>query len=189
MLLDSLKDFEWYNEPKDVRFNETGMSVVCQEKTDFWQSAAHHFSKDDGHFFFSESKGDFCLIVKWVLDKPAESFSQCGIMLRADSQNWFKFGTMAENEDSPKLGSSLTKLGSSDWAVVNLSKPIKEMWYKLVRNQDDYIAYYSEDGIIYKQNRLFFLPAEMGKIKVGVYAASPQQKEFIANLEILNLVA
>lgn len=187
MLLDSLKDFEWYNEPEDVYFMETGMSVVSKSKTDFWQSKGHKFQKDDGHFFYTESKGDFRLIIKWRLEEPSDFFCQSGIMLRTDSQNWFKFSLMSENKEQAKLGSSLTISGSSDWAVIDLPNPVREIWYKLVRNQDDYIAYYSLDGKKYSQHRLLYLPSEQGKVKVGAYVASPQIKDFEACLEILDM--
>ena len=51
MLLTNLRDFEWYNEPEDVSFEERGMAVLTKNKTDFWQSKHHNFKKDDGHFF------------------------------------------------------------------------------------------------------------------------------------------
>ena len=47
MRLDALKDFEWYNEPENVRFSDLGMVVNCKPKTDFWQSAHHNFKKDN----------------------------------------------------------------------------------------------------------------------------------------------
>ncbi len=189
MLLDALKDFEWQNEPENVRFNENGMVVLSRNKTDFWQSKGHHFQKDDGHFFFCESKGDFRLITKWKLNEPSDAFCQSGMMLRVDEKNWFKFSLMSENKEQSKLGSSLTVNGSSDWAVIDLPYPVTEIWYKLVRNQDDYIAYYSLDGVKYFQHRLFYLPSDQGRIKVGAYIASPQQSNFEACLEILDLEA
>lgn len=51
MFLEQLRDFEWYNEPADVSFDERGMRVLSRARTDFWQSLHHRFSKDDGHFF------------------------------------------------------------------------------------------------------------------------------------------
>ena len=189
MLLDSLKDFEWYNEPENVRFNDAGMIVESRAGTDFWQSKNHNFIKDNGHFFFCEAKGDFRLIVKWCLSEAIGNFSQCGLMLRQDARNWFKFSLMSESAEKAKLGSSINYAGNSDWAVIDLPYPPTEIWYKLVRNQDDYIAYYSLDGVKYSQHRLFYMPSNQGKIKVGAYTAAPQQKDFEACLEILDFEA
>ena len=38
MFLEQLRDFEWYNEPADVSFDERGMRVLSRARTDFWQS-------------------------------------------------------------------------------------------------------------------------------------------------------
>lgn len=186
MLLDALKDFEWYNEPENVRFNDFGMVVNTRPKTDFWQSTHHNFHKDSGHFFFSRIDRDFELVVKWSFEK-AYKFDQCGIMLRVDERNWFKISIMSEDAEKTKLGSSLTNFGYSDWAVVNLDIPLKEIWYKLKRYNGDYIAYYSLDGIKYVQLRLFHLINDNNELKVGAYACSPQRSDFECVLEVLDL--
>ena len=36
MLLESLKQFDWMNEPANVRFDENGMVVLAKYRTDFW---------------------------------------------------------------------------------------------------------------------------------------------------------
>lgn len=186
MLLDALKDFEWYNEPENVRFNDLGMVVNAKAQTDFWQSTHHSFHKDNGHFFFSRIKKDFTLVVKWRFDN-ADAFDQCGIMLRVDERNWFKFGTMSERKDNPKLGSSLTNFGYSDWAVIELAKPVTEIWYKLQCHGTDYIAYYSLDGKNYHQSRMFHLVNDAETVKIGAYIAAPQHSDFEGTLEILDL--
>lgn len=186
MLLDALKDFEWYNEPENVRFNELGMVINTKPKTDFWQSTHHNFHKDNGHFFYTRAQGDFSLLVKWSFDK-AYAFDQCGLMLRVDGLNWFKLSLMSETIDKPKLGSSLTNFGYSDWAVVDLNTAVSEIWYKLQCCNGDYIAFYSLDGEVFHQLRLFHLVNDQGEIKVGAYAAAPQRSDFECILEILDL--
>ena len=39
MLLEALRDFEWYNEAADVAFGERGVRVTAAPQTDFWQDA------------------------------------------------------------------------------------------------------------------------------------------------------
>lgn len=186
MLLDALKDFEWYNEPENVRFNDWGMVINTKPKTDFWQSTHHNFKKDNGHFFFTRVSGDFSLVVKWHFDK-AYAFDQCGLMMRIDERNWFKASLMSETADKPKLGSSLTNFGYSDWAVLDLQTPVTEIWYKLICRQSDCIAYYSLDGQNYRQLRLFHLVNDGGEAKVGAYTAAPQRSDFECTLEVLDL--
>ena len=52
MILENLKNFEWYNEPANVTFGSHELEITAAEGTDFWQSKHHNFFKDDGHFFF-----------------------------------------------------------------------------------------------------------------------------------------
>lgn len=177
MLLDALKYFEWYNEPENVRFNDMGMVVCSRPKTDFWQSTHHNFHKDNGHFFFTRSSKDFTITLQWYFDQ-AFRFDQCGLMLRADERNWFKAGLMSELETAPKLGSSLTNFGYSDWAVLDLEPPLHNIWYRLRRNGGDYIAYYSLDGENFRQLRLFHLMNDNPEVKIGAYACSPQRSGF-----------
>lgn len=186
MLLDALKRFEWYNEPENVRFNELGMVVNAKPKTDFWQSTHHNFHKDNGHFFFTRAMNNFTLTVKWHFEK-AYQFDQCGLMLRVDERNWFKLSLMSENPTTPKLGSSLTNFGYSDWAVQELDKMPQEIWYRLKRNGSDYIAYFSLDGFTYKQLRLFHLVNDNPEVKIGAYVAAPQRSDFECVLETLEL--
>lgn len=43
MILENLKNFEWYNEPANVVFGSHELEIVAAEGTDFWQSAHHNF--------------------------------------------------------------------------------------------------------------------------------------------------
>lgn len=107
MLLDALRDFTWYNEPHNVRFIEEGMIVEVAEQTDFWQSAAHNFHRDNGHFFYTEKTGDFTLTLKWHSDEPL-AFAQCGVMVRLDNLNWAKGGVLSPDLYKPQLGTVVT---------------------------------------------------------------------------------
>ena len=46
MLLETLKEFDWMNEPQRVRFDEEGMHVAAKYRTDFWCCARYDFKKD-----------------------------------------------------------------------------------------------------------------------------------------------
>ena len=74
MLLESLKQFDWMNEPANVRFDEKGMNVIAKYRTDFWCCARYDFRKDDGHFFFSYVLGDFCCDLNWEFGLIALAF-------------------------------------------------------------------------------------------------------------------
>lgn len=183
MLLDSLKDFEWYNEPFNVRFIEQGMVVEPLEKTDFWQSSHHNFHKDDGHFFFTRRYGDFTITLKWHTE-GAFAYDQCGLMLRVDNLNWVKAACLSPSLIQPQIGSVVTQKGYSDWASAG-AHPLNDVWYRLKRRGGDYVLSYSLDGINYTQLRTFTLLDDEEAVKVGAYICSPQRKGFSAVLEMI----
>lgn len=181
MLLEQLRDFEWYNEPLDVSFDERGMKVLSRDKTDFWQSLHHKFYKDDGHFFFTRKTGDFSLVIRWDFETNG-NFDQCGIMLRIDERNWLKASVMFESFRQPMLGSCATNNGYSDWAAQDIPMGINQIWYKIKRIRGDYVIYFSLDGIKFKQIRMLHLLNDLPEVKVGAYVCSPQREGFEATL-------
>lgn len=186
MLLETLKEFDWLNEPQRVRFDEDGMYVTSKYRTDFWCCARHDFRKDDGHFFFSYVLGEFCCDLDWAFEE-AKSFDQCGIMLRTDANNWFKASIMYENDEYPMLATSLTNDGFSDLATIPLPRGTKHVWYRLKKRKGCYIASYSLDGSEFMQLRKFYLIHDADDVKVGAYICSPQRDDFEAVLKNLQL--
>lgn len=186
MLLDTLKEFDWMNEPQQVRFDDDGMFVRAKYRTDFWCCARHNFRKDDGHFFFSYALGDFCCDLDWSFENIGP-FDQCGIMLRLDVNNWFKISIMSESEQAPKIATSLTVDGYSDLASVDIEPGVKHIWYRLKKRKGCYIASYSSDGQNYKELRKFYMVHDSDEMKIGAYICSPQSEDFSAvlhNLEV-----
>lgn len=184
MILDSLKDFQWLNDPVDVFFNEKGMNVLAREKTDFWQSAHHNFAKDNGHFFYAYRMGDFSMTLKWSF-VTLNQFQQCGIMVRIDEKNWIKASLMYDDAAYPKLGSAVTQRGYSDWAPQNMPLPLNEIWYRISKKDGDYVVSYSLDGKNFIQIRLAALLADQPEVKVGAYICSPKVSGFEATLELI----
>jgi regulation of enolase protein 1 (concanavalin A-like superfamily) len=188
MLLETLKDFDWKNEPQRVRFDDDGMHVAAKYRTDFWCCARYDFKKDDGHFFYSNTINDFCCDLDWSFAAPG-AFDQCGIMLRTDSENWFKASIMYEDADTPMLATSLTNAGYSDLATLPLPQGVNHVWYRLKKRKGCYIASYSLDGKNYTQIRKFYLLNDADNIQVGAYLCSPQRDDFEAVLHGLTLSA
>jgi len=186
MHFELLENFEWYNDPENVRFEDDAMVIYARSGTDFWQSVHRGFKKDDGHFFFCRQAGDFFLTLKWTFH-PLQHFSQCGIMLRIDERNWFKASLMNETADNTVLATSLSLGGHSDWAGFNLKEAnVTEMWFRLNRVDDDYIAFYSLDGVNFVKIRTFYLKS-YEEVKAGAYLASPNEDNFCAELSHIKL--
>ncbi|MBP5616068.1 MAG: DUF1349 domain-containing protein [Alphaproteobacteria bacterium] len=182
MKLESLIDFEWYNEPDNVVFADQEMKIVAKPQTDFWQAVHHKLSKDNAHFFYKTVADDFELIVKWRCQQSTD-FNQCGLMVRSDERHWFKMSLMSKDERSPEIGTCLTLQGHSDWAGTALSSLPTEIFYKITRKQDDFVAFYSLDGKHFTRLRQFYIPHIDPEIKAGAYIAAPQNKPFEAVLD------
>ena len=158
------------------------MKLSSNSQTDFWQSIHHNFRKDNGHFFYLKKNTDFSCIVHWRSENVT-NFNQCGIMVRVDERNWFKASLMFQDKNVPELGSCLTVKGHSDWAGVMLNEHPSDVWYKLVKRKDDYMAFYSLDGKNYIRLRQFYIDSLGEDIKIGAYLCSPQDNSFEAVLE------
>lgn len=182
MLLDSLKNFSWYNEPQNVRFVEEGMLVETMPQTDFWQAAHHNFSKDDGHFFYTEKRGNFDLTLKWHLGAAVAS-DQCGLMIREDSCNWAKIGFLSPDLSAPQLGCVVTSGGISDWSSHYLPAAPSDLWCKVMCRGDDFVFFCSTDGEKFRQIRMFHFANQQTVIKAGAYCCSPQNHKFECILE------
>ena len=183
MHFEQLENFEWYNDPENVRFENDAMVIYARADTDFWQSIRRGFKKDDGHFFFCRQNGDFFLTLKWKFNQLEKS-SQCGLMLRIDERNWFKASLMNEQSGNNVFVTSLTVGGHSDWSGFNLGESVNELWFRLNRVGDDYIFSYSLDGVKFVKQRMFYLKS-YEEVKVGAYIASPKQNDFCAELSHL----
>ena len=182
MIFENLKNFEWHNEPANGAFGSHELEITAAEGTDFWQCCHHNFFKDDGHFFFIKQSSDFSCVIKWRFAN-AVHYSQCGLMLRADEHNWFKISIMSADENNQEIGSCVTKNGISDWAGARLPENCNELWYKLVRRDDDYVAFYSTDGVDFIRARQFALNSSNVDIKIGAYICAPQDSGFRAVLD------
>lgn len=185
MNFEILENFDWYNEPDNVRFENNEMVIYAQKGTDFWQSIHRDFKKDNAHFFFCRQKSNFSLDLKWNFEQLS-NFSQCGLMLRVDERNWFKLSIMNKNADENILASVLTLSGHSDWAGFDLKCNVNSIWFKIQRVDNDYIVYYSLNGENYIKFRTFYMK-NYEDVKVGAYIASPNDLDFFACLSELNI--
>lgn len=180
MNFEVLENFEWYNEPENVRFEANDMVVYAKEGTDFWQSIQRGFKKDNGHFFFCRKVEDFQLVLKWTIEDLVK-FSQCGIMLRIDERNWFKASIEKETSNEFIITSSLTNGGHSDWSKTDVSSYNGVIWFKIVKVGDEYEVFYSVDGINFVKFKMFYM-FSFEDVKVGACISSLEEENFSAIL-------
>ena len=185
MNFEALENFEWLNDPENVRFENNAMVIYAKPETDFWQSIHRGLSKDSGHFFFSRQNDDFILTLNWKIDVH-QPFAQCGLMVRIDERNWFKVSVMNEISGQEVLVSSLTLNGHSDWCGFDLNGDVSDIWFRVQRVDNDYTVFYSFDGIVYTRLRMFYLQ-NYEDVKVGAYMANPSENEFFAELSAVKI--
>ena len=181
------KNFLWTREPKNYTITEEKIEIVTEPNTDLWQRTYYHFRNDNAPLLQIElSDKYFSFIVKTEFDSK-KRFDQCGIIMYLDSENWLKASIEYENEEFQHLGSVVTNHGYSDWATTEIEASVKEMWYRLSRREDDFCIESSIDGKRFKQMRICHMFEAKEKIKVGIYACSPEASSFKAtfrNIEI-----
>ena len=168
--------FYWFNEPDRFNFSD-GLEIYTNEKTDFWQKTHYGFERDDGHCLFTRVPGDFSLYTH-VEYKPETQYDQCGLMVRTDKENWIKVSTEYESKQVSRLGSVVTNLGYSDWATQDISSDYKEMWYRINKEDKDFLLEFSFDGEVWSQMRIAHLHMVKKELEVGVYACSPLGRMF-----------
>lgn len=166
----------WYNEPPYYGIGN-GLEVTTRERSEFWQGTYYGFKQDDGHCLLTRIAEDFA-ITTHVIFQARNRHDQCGLMVRIDAENWIKVFTECHGEASNKLGSVVTNLGFSDWAVQDAPPTRDDMWYRIQSRGSDFLLEHSPDGKNWQQMRLAHLHKKTPHYAVGVYACSPADDNF-----------
>ena len=177
MLLEALRDFQWYNDPKEFSFGQQGVKIISAPQSDFWQDKVRKYSKDDGHFFYGERSGSFAMSTCWRLG-DIKDFAQSGLMGRIDENHWFKISIMSKDGCTQNIGTVVTNSGNSDMALTPLDTTVSKIWFKVRRSSDGLFELsYSLNGATYSAIRRFRLLPDRDRIFVGVYCCSPSEQE------------
>lgn len=167
--------FSWMNKPARSSLEDGVLSLTTEPDTDFWQRTHYGFRRDNGHAFvmpLAESFS-FSVVVEFF---PASQYDQCGIILYADADNWAKVSVEYEDDDFSRMGSVVTNLGYSDWATTDISSDIRRKHYRISRKGQDFLVEQSDDGVDWRQMRVFHMHRDLVGAMVGVYACSPSDE-------------
>lgn len=173
-------ELAWIRAPKQSIITENAVEIITEPNTDLWQRTYYGFQNDNAPIL--QMKTDekyFSFTVKTAFQSKCR-FDQCGIAMYLDSENWLKASVEFENAQYQRLGSVVTNHGYSDWATVDISADIKEMWYRFSRRESDYCLECSADGVTFKQMRICHMWEGADEITFGIYACSPEQSSFKA---------
>lgn len=185
---------QWINKPKSSKVDVDKVEIITDPETDFWQRSYYGFRNDNAPALLMISDINFTFTTN-VAFNYKKQFDQCGLIIYADSENWFKAAVEYENDDFSRLGSVVTNNGHSDWATTDIDT-VASIWFRLSRRGPDFLIESSFDGIKFQQMRIFHLhclgetSVEMGQqdppippekpIRFGLYACSPVESSFAA---------
>ena len=172
----TLEKMNWFNEPEQWSIEGDKLTMTITPKSDYWRISHYGFTVDDAPFYYAEYGGEFEAKVKVCGDYKTR-FDQAGMMIRIDHENYIKTGI--EFVDGKYNLSTVVTHHTSDWSVIALDKPVKELWIKAVRRLDAIEIFYSFDDKTYTMMRNAWMESNR-PVKIGMMGASPDGDGFKA---------
>ncbi len=179
MQAQSLEKMQWFNEPEAWKIENSQLQMQVPGHTDFWRISHYGFTVDDGPFLYTTRGGEFEAKVRIKGDYKVR-FDQAGMMIRIDKENYLKAGI--EYVDGKYNLSCVVTHHTSDWSVIQLDKPVKELWIKAVRRRDAIEIFYSFDDKEYTMMRNCWME-DNTPVMVGMVAACPDGEGFLATFD------
>ena len=170
----TLEKMNWFNEPADWSISDGKLTMSVTPKSDYWRISHYGFTVDDAPFYYAEYGGEFEAKLKVKGDYKVR-FDQSGMMIRIDHENYIKTGI--EFVDGKYNLSTVVTHHTSDWSVIALDRPVKELWIKAVRRLDAIEIFYSFDDKEYTLMRNAWMEANR-PVKIGMMAACPDGDGF-----------
>lgn len=174
-----MENMQWFNEPAAWKVQDGCLEVTTSPKSDFWRKTHYGFTRDSGHFFYQEIRGDFTVEVR-VNGRYEALYDQAGLMLRVDSENWIKTGI--EYFDNLQHASAVVTRDFSDWSVAPLQDNPPSLWLRVTRKAEAVEIFYSLDGQSYTLLRVAYL-VPSAVTQVGPMCASPDGPGFNVTFE------
>ncbi len=178
-------NYNWLNKP-DYSVTDGILTIQTSPGTDYWQRTHYGFQRDNAHALVREIAVDFVMCVRTQFH-PHSQYDQCGLLVRADAENWLKCSVEYETSSHSRLGSVVTNNGYSDWATIDITEPLNTMYYRIRRDGSDFIVEYSRNGSNYHQQRIAHLHGDRQSLLAGIYACSPMQGSFEAKFSDFTL--
>lgn len=173
----------WIHEPKAWRIDPSAklLRVEPAGNTDYWQKTHYGFQADNGPFLAADVPGDWVLTTH-VRFHPAHQYDQAGVMIHITPTCWIKSAVEYQLDRPSMLGAVVTNAGYSDWSTQDFVSTQNEVWFRLRREDTDYIVDASTNGNDWNQIRMAHLLEDVPRVPVrcGLYACSPKEGGFVA---------
>ena len=173
----------WLNEPPAWSVEGSRLQVVTGDRTDFWRTTVYGFIRDEGHFLFSSTSGDFTASVT-IDGQYEELYDQCGLMVRADGRSWLKAGV--EYIDGASFLSAVVTREFSDWSIATPFQSDGDLRLRVTRSGEALRAQYSIADTAWRMLRLAHLDMPE-TVVVGVMCCSPLRSGFHAEFRDLTV--
>jgi len=176
------KNLKWINEPAHWNFDEKGLHIVPQPKTDFFRPY-NGPQVDNACLLYTNVKGDFtaCSSMSVVLAGFGDA---AALTVRSDSNNWFKICIERSPVGDISIVSVITNGWSDDSNGELLSQPAATL--RITRKGDTFGMNYRTENGNWRFVRAFSfkLPEE---VMVGVHAQAPFQAGCSASISSFTL--
>ena len=166
----------WMNPPNTWHLDGESLRVVTDANTDFWRETYYGFTRDNGHFFGYEARGDFTAQLR-VQARYEELYDQAGMMVRLDEKNWVKAGI--ERSDGKAMLSSVLTIDQSDWATGAYGGNPADFWMRVTVRDGVLRLQVSTDRQFWPLLRLATFPKAAAYL-VGPMCCTPER----AGLEV-----
>lgn len=161
----------WLNPPRHSSLKQDRLQVTTDAHTDFWRETHYGFVRDNGHFLFVQTAGEFTAQVK-IEGAFSHLYDQAGLMVRIDEAHWVKIG--AELSDGVTLLSSVLTHKVSDWATGVFPGDPQAFWIRATMAKGVLRVQVSVDGERWPLVRLAPFPVAAA-YQVGPYCCTPER--------------
>lgn len=162
-------NYSWLRPP--ARWEVTSAGVLTWDtraQSDFWRHTGGVVGADDGDAFLAATSGDFSASMHLSTSFDS-SYDQCGLLVRADAQNWLKVGV--EWDERPWF-SAVETHGFSDWS--KQATPDGSATFTVWRTGDTVRVGLSVQDSQHLVRELVF----DGPVTVGPYSCAPKGPGF-----------
>jgi hypothetical protein len=158
----------WLNEPSEWGFDEDGLTIVPDAKTDFFRGYLHT-PTDNACLLYVNVTGDFTAVTH-ARARLVGFGDAAAITVRANATQWAKLCLERSPIGDVSAVSVVTNPWSDDANNELLDKP--ECYQRLTRSGDVFAMHYSVDGAKWRFVRTFGLVLPP-TVMVGIHAQAP----------------
>lgn len=163
------QNLTWENQPVDFSSANNSITITAGAKTDMYRAADNSYAVDNAPQLLFDADEYFVLTAS-IEHNFDNQWDAGAIVIKSDSLNYVKYCFEKDYTGAKRVVSVVTRGVSDDCNSVELKSD--KIYYKVARNGNVVMLYYSEDNTNWYLIR-GFLADFKGKVKAGFLAQSP----------------